>query len=228
MVTSTAPGEGKTTIAASLAQAFALSEEKVLIIDADLRKPRLHKIINMNGNSGQPLKGLSQYLSGICEVDDIIHKTAVPNLFFINSGPTPPNPADLLASSRMRTLLETMGQRFDRIILDAPPATGFGDVLVLGNYSDGILFVSTLGQTHRESLRVFQKRLSTVRGHLIGCIINKLNISSHYGGGYYYRYYSYYSSGGHEIKGHTPTLPLNGKAMQEPDDHPPENSNGVS
>ena len=189
VITSTNNGEGKTTIAANLAQAFAISEEKVLIIDADLRKPRLHAVFGTGENGACPGKGLSQYLSGTCEMEEIIRDTELPNLHFISAGPRPSNPADLLASSKMKLLIETLEERFDRIIIDAPPAAGYGDVLGLGNYSSGVLFVSTLGQTHRESLRILQKRLYTVRGRIIGCIINKLNVSSNYCG-FYYKYFS--------------------------------------
>lgn len=191
MVTSTSAGEGKTTICANLAQAFANAEEKVVIVDADLRKPRMHKVF-LNGNSGNgKARGLSQLLSGLCKLEDVLQKTEVPNLFFIPAGPVPPNPAELLASSRMKRVLEKLGQHFNRVIVDAPPAAGFADVLVLGNCLDGVILVSTLGQTHREALRIFRKSLYNVRGNLLGTIINKLNITNHYGS-YYYKYYKYY------------------------------------
>jgi polysaccharide biosynthesis transport protein len=193
VLTSTAAGEGKTTTSANLAQAFAASTERVVLVDADLRKPRLHKVIGMNGSGPGGGKGLSQYLSGICGVEDVIRKTDVPNLYFISAGPIPPNPAELLASSRMQDLLRSLGEQYDRIIVDAPPAAGFADVLVLGHQADGVILISTLGQTHREALRIFRRSLFNVQGNLLGCIVNKLNLGNHYGG-YYYKYYKYYSN----------------------------------
>ena len=200
LITSTTASEGKTTITANLAQAFVSTDEKILLIDADLRRPRMHKIFS-NGK-GNKQKGLSQLLSGMCKVGEAIQKTEVPNLFFMPAGPIPPNPAELLASNRMKELLRTLAERFDRVILDAPPAVGFADVLVLSNYVDGVILVSILGNTHREALRMFRRSIYNVRGNLLGCLVNKLNVGHHLGG-YYYKYYKYYQYYYHSAYGDT-------------------------
>ena len=190
VMTSTSAGEGKSTITANLGQAFA-PEEKVLLIDADLRKPTLHKHFSTNGYLNGKRKGLSNFLTGGSSLEDVIRDTEVPNLQVIFAGPIPPNPAELLASNRMRQLLEETDKLYDRIIIDGPPATGFADALILGHYANGVILVSTLGQTHREALRIFRRSLVNVGGRLIGSLVNKLNITNRYGG-YYYKYYKYY------------------------------------
>lgn len=187
LLTSTAPYEGKTTLASNLTLSFAATNEKVLLLDCDLRRPRLHRVYPHNGVN----KGLSLYLGGMIEADALIQETTHPNLHFIPAGITPPNPAELLASSRMKAMLQHFGQRYDRIILDGPPYAGFADVLVLGHQADGVILVSTLNQTHREALRVFRKSLLNVHGNLFGSIVNKFEVSyNHYGS--YYKYYKYY------------------------------------
>ncbi len=187
LFTSTCASEGKSTITCNIAQAFAASEERVIILDCDLRKPRLHRVFASNGS--RKIKGLSQYLSGICAMEEVIRQTDIENLDFISAGPVPPNPAELLASGNMKQLLAMLAENYDRILIDGPPAAGFADVLVLGNQVDGIILVSTLGETHREVLRVLRKRIQNVQGCLLGAVVNKFSVGYPYGD--YYKYYDY-------------------------------------
>jgi capsular exopolysaccharide synthesis family protein len=217
-ITSTAAGEGKSTVSLNLAQAFA-SDEKVLIIDADLRKPSLHKLMgksgngNGNGASTNRKLGLSSYLTGTGT--NVIQESGLPNLKVVYAGLIPPNPSELLSSNRMQQFLTAVYSRFDRIIIDGPPAMGFADALILGHYADGVILVSTLGQTHREALRVFRKNLENVGGRMIGAIVNKLMQVSSYGYYKYYKYYRYYSYGSSYGKSADAAgLPL---SVEEPD-----------
>ncbi len=188
LITSTGAGEGKTTVSSNIALALALMDKRVLLIDCDLRRPCLHKIY---GNGKKPAKGISNYLSGGSPFDAIIQKTGFKNLYFVPAGPIPPNPAELLASMRMKKTLSKLKDIFDYVVIDAPPAAGFADVLVLGNMVDGVILVSSLGETHREALRIFRRSMLNVKAHLLGCIINKLPISHKYGSYGYYKYYKY-------------------------------------
>ncbi len=189
-LSSTAPGEGKTTIAANLAQTFAGSGERVLLIDTDLRKPRLHKIFTADaGNNGH---GLSSYLAGVVD-DNIISSTDVENLWYIPSGPIPPNPVELLASDRFARLLEKCGNEYDRIVLDAPPHHGFADILVLSRQVGGIILICGMGEATRDGLRHFKRSMNNVQGTVLGCIVNKINLHQRYGYRSYYKYYRAYN-----------------------------------
>ena len=194
LLTSTSPEEGKTTLAVNLAMTFAGANEKVILIDADLRRPRVFKSLAL-GNGGNS-KGLSSYLAGIVS-KGYIFDTKVENLHVIPSGPIPPNPVELLASNRFKILMSHLGNHFDRIILDAPPFHGFADILVLSRQVGGVILVSGIGETSRDSLRHFKKELLNVQGTILGCIINKVKLSSRYGYHSYYKYYrAYYSDYG--------------------------------
>jgi succinoglycan biosynthesis transport protein ExoP len=207
LITSTSKGEGKSVIAANLAQAFAASEERVLLVDADLRKPRLNRIFDGGGNgngNGHGTRGLSHYLGGESKIEEIIQKTDVPFLYFISAGHAPFNSTELLGSARMKSFMEFVSDNFDRIILDGPP---FGsDVLVLGNKVDGTILIATLGKTPRESLPLLRRSLRRVNGHLLGTVVNKFSMNRFSG-----EYYRHYYQGGFD----TPAPTVNNSARGE-------------
>jgi polysaccharide biosynthesis transport protein len=198
-ITSTTQGEGKSTTASNLAQTFAGAGEKVLLIDADLRRPRLHKIFKTaTATNGH---GLSSFLAGVVH-KDFIKQTDIDNLYLIPSGPIPPNPVELLASDRFSQLLKKSAVKFDRIIIDGPPHLGFADVLVLSRKVGGMILVSSIGETTRDGLRHFKKSMNNVQGTILGCIVNKINLTQRYGYRSYYKYYkAYHYDYGYEKKG---------------------------
>lgn len=188
LITSTKPGEGKTTLAANLALTFAGAGERVVVVDADMRKPRMHKIFSDNGFDGTP--GLSSFLAGLT-TKGVVRRNGQPNLYFIPAGPIPPNPVELLASQRFGKLMRYLEKHFDRVIVDAPPHQGFADVLVLAQNVGGVVLATGMGEAKRDELRHFKKSMFNVRATIIGCIINKVDITRRYGYHSYYRYYSY-------------------------------------
>ena len=203
LITSTLPSEGKTTLALNLALSFAAAGEKTVLIDADLRKPRLHEIFNLenrvNGN------GISSFLADL--TDSLkIYSNHSENLRIIPSGPVPPNPAELLASNRFNFLLKKLRNRFDRIILDGPPHIGFADTLILSKSVGGIILVSSIGESSREAIGQFKKSITNVKGTILGCVVNKVDFNRKYGYGGYYRYYQSYSRYGLENRNQKPLL----------------------
>lgn len=190
VVSSTQPQEGKTTIAVNLAYTFAGAGERVILLDADLRKPRIHKVFS-DQQCASP--GLSKFLAGVADDPRPCRAKDQKNLFFIPAGPVPPNPVELLASHRFKRLLEELHKSFDRIIIDGPPHQGFADILVLSQHVGGVVLLSSIGETTRSNLRLFKKAVLNVRGNLLGCIINKINLTKRYGYRSYYRYYQAYN-----------------------------------
>ena len=202
VVTSTRPGEGKTTLAANLAMTFAATGEQVVLVDADMRRPRLHKIFGApagegggkdqsSGQSSGQRNGLSSFLAG-GSGRGLLCRNGVENLRFIPSGPVPPNPVELLASQRFNRLVRELEKRFDRVIVDAPPMQGFADTLVLSRNVGGVVLISSVGETTREALRHFRKNILNVNSTILGCIINKVDLTRRYGYNSYYKYYGYY------------------------------------
>ncbi len=196
-VTSAMSGEGKSTTVLSLAIQFAQSGKRTLLIEADLRKPSLHRSLSLDNQIG-----LTNYLAGGgAQPVDIAKPTHIPNLFAIPSGPLPPNPAELLSSARMMELLALAAEKFDQVILDSPPLLGLADALIMGNLVRGNLLTVEMGGTPRGYVLGALKRLRGARVHVLGTILTKLETRAG-GYGYYRSYYYYYHT---DYYGETPS-----------------------
>src|SRR5437588_4887950 len=190
LVTSSQPSEGKTTTAINTAFMLAQTGAEVLIIDCDLRRPRLHSNFNISN-----VRGLTNHLSGELPLDEVIQPfDKQPNLKLLPSGPIPPNPAELLGSEQMRQLLSSLGERFAHIIVDSPPAVSFTDASILSTFVDGVILVIHSGRSSRAVVRRAKQQLLDVGAHIFGIVLNNVKLDTHgyYYGGYYGRYYYKY------------------------------------
>ncbi|MDH4319657.1 MAG: polysaccharide biosynthesis tyrosine autokinase, partial [Desulfobulbaceae bacterium] len=196
LVTSGLPSEGKSSTCINLAKTIALEGKSVLIIDCDLRRPSLHKHLHLNNNSG-----LSFYLAGMKQ-PDLIKKIENSAVSVITAGPIPPNPSELLNSKRMQGLLATLSEKFDCILLDSPPILSVTDAHILGTMVDGTILVTYAGKTTYDGLTATLKKMSQVKMHLAGAILNAKDFKKESAGipySYYSNYYShYYSEGYHQ------------------------------
>ena len=188
LITSSQPSEGKTTTAINTAFMLAQTGAAVLIIDCDLRRPRLHANFNLSN-----ARGLTNYLSGESPIDDVLQSyEKVPNLKLLTSGPIPPNPAELLGSEEMRKLLQSLSERFTHVIIDSPPAISFTDAAILSTFVDGVILVVHGGRSSRAVVRRARQQLLDVGAHIFGVVLNNVKTEAHnyyYGGGYYSAYY---------------------------------------
>ena len=194
LVTSSQPSEGKTTTAINTAFMLAQTGAEVLIIDCDLRRPRLHTQFEV-ANS----KGLTTWLSGEKDLDNLLQVCSkTPNLKILTSGPVPPNPAELLGSEEMRRLLAQLSERFAHIIIDSPPAISFTDASILSTMVDGVMLVVHGGRSSRAVVRRAKQQLLDVGAHIFGVVLNNVKVESqdYYYSGYYSNYYSTETEGG--------------------------------
>ncbi len=195
LVTSSQPLEGKTTCTSNLAISFTQSGYRVVLIDADMRRPRLSKIYKNGQNSNGT--GLSTYLIGKYSLEDTLKETEIDNLHIMMSGPIPPNPAELLGSERMKELIRTLQDRYDIVLLDGPPVLGFADSQLLARAVDGVLIVTSTGITQRKTLQLSIEELRKVQGRIMGAIVNRLESRS---SRYRYNHYYYGEKDGKTLK----------------------------
>ncbi|HUR99524.1 MAG TPA: polysaccharide biosynthesis tyrosine autokinase [Pyrinomonadaceae bacterium] len=188
LVTSSQPSEGKTTTAINTAVTLAQADADVVIVDCDLRRPRLHSYFDLENT-----QGLTNYLSGERNTEHLI-KTCreLPRLKVITSGPIPPNPAELLSSNEMKNLLQFLRGRYKHIIIDSPPAISFTDAAILSTLVDGVVIVAMAGKSSIHLMRRFKHRLGNIGARIYGVVLNGIKAGSmeydYYGTGYYEYY----------------------------------------
>ncbi len=191
LVTSSQPSEGKTTTAINTAITLAQSDVDVVLIDCDLRRPRLHSYFDLENT-----RGLTNYLSGEQDTEHLIKRCkGLPRLRVITSGPIPPNPAELLSSDEMKKLLQFLRGRYKHVIIDSPPAISFTDAAILSTLVDGVVLVAMAGKSSIHLMRRFKQRLGNIGARIYGVVLNGIKSSSveydYYGSGYY----DYYGKG---------------------------------
>ncbi len=184
LLTSAGMGEGKTTTIINLAQTLVQSDKKVLLVDGDLRKPRIHQILKLSNS-----RGLSTYLAGAVD-GHIVQKTSVNNLYVIPAGPIPPNPSELLSSNRLPSLLDSLSNEFDIILCDSPPVLPVSDTRLLCRLFEGVILVAAGGKTTYEIADRTLRTLRDAGARILGLVINALEIdkSSYYHHSYYHHY----------------------------------------
>lgn len=189
LVTSAGPAEGKTTVATSLAIAMAQAGQKVVLVDGDLRRPRVHRIFNKSSDIGLTVALMD---SGV--LTDEVMRTDIPNLSVVPAGPIPPNPAEILQSDKFADLLRDLRNRFDRVVIDSPPVVPVTDAAVLSTQVDGAILVVRAFTTSREFAQEASRALQGVGGRIAGVVLNAVELDR---SEYRHYHYSYYRKGGY-------------------------------
>lgn len=193
LVTSAMPKEGKSVTVANLAVAFSQLGERILVVDSDLRKPRLHQIFQIERE-----EGLSNYLTGNLALKDAIQKTHIENIFLIPSGPIPPNPSELLNSKKMKHLMDESRAGFDYIFFDTPPVLAVIDPLIVSALTDATMFLIKAGQTTRKPFLNAVGELRKANANILGVLFNQLRVKAgdlSFMDYYHYYRYEYYGDG---------------------------------
>lgn len=187
LITSPGPQEGKTLTSTNLAIAMAQAGHETLLVDTDLRRPRIHKAVGVDKEPG-----LSSAVTGSTQLDDILQQSMTDGLSILTSGEVPPNPSELLQSESFEEIHEQLTEKFDRVIYDSPPLAAVSDALILSQLVDGVLLITQFGSTRRETLRRGLEQLYGIGAPLLGAVINDL-APERPGYGYDYSYYRYYT-----------------------------------
>lgn len=191
LITSPGPFEGKSLSAINLSLILAQTGDRVLLVDADMRKPRVFKVFGLDDS-----RGLSTLLTGHSEIKDVIFESGIPNLYLLPAGPRPPNPAELLGSEKMAQVLKELTREFEHIVLDSPPLIAVTDSAVLSTIVDGVVMVLKAGQTTKDLAKRAHKNLKDLKAKIIGAILNDVDFEReryYYYYPYYYKYYKHYS-----------------------------------
>jgi polysaccharide biosynthesis transport protein len=203
LITSPSPEEGKSTVATNLALVMAQSERKVALVDADMRRPSIHRLLGLPNRFGVS----SLFVMNQVQLDGALRPSEIPNMFTMTSGKTPPNPAELLGSAKMGEILDQVKSLMDVVVIDIPPVLAVTDASVLAPRIDGVLLVLKPGSTKIAAARQAVEQLRRVGAHLLGVVLNEVSLTrSRYnyqyykGYQYYYAYPEYYASDGDEPK----------------------------
>ncbi len=184
LITSTSPREGKTTVSINLSTVFANANERIVLVEADMRRPRVAHSLGLEANR----PGLSSFLAGAASLDQVVTPTSIPNFFVIPSGPKPPNPAELLTSGKTRVMLSELKAKYDRIIVDSPPVLTVADTAILANIVDGVIHVIMASFLNIDAILRGRQRLYEAKARIIGVILNNVNVKRE-DSYYYYHYY---------------------------------------
>ena len=203
LITSAQAGDGKTVTSLNLASALAQRRGPVLLVDCDLRKSGIARVLGINNE-----KGVSTHLTGTHTLDEVLQQyERLPNLWILPAGPTPPNAADLLSSEKMVEFIAALNERFEHVVIDSPPVMAVTDATILSRMVDGVVLVAQGGRTGKASLLRTRQILETAGARILGVLLNKYDLrqQGYYGGGYYHYGYGYgkkypYPYGGHHAE----------------------------
>ena len=192
LITSPLSESGKTTTVGNLGVTIARTGARVLIVDSDLRRPRLHRVFKVSNAQGLTSLMVDDNLL----LEELIQKSGVENLYLLTSGPIPPNPSELLISRKFQEIMSTLKENFDFLILDSPPLLAVSDPALLSRYVDGTLLVIDFGRVPRDLAQKAREQLDNVKARIVGVLLNKIPAN---GQDYYYQvYYQSYEEGDYD------------------------------